>query len=229
VEAQGIPPGKALSMAVTLIRQFAENNAAVLRGIQRVVAGVGLPAVSALVARVSLRPLQHFMGNAATENMWFRVTHANAIVAYLGQVVLLEPAAAAPLASVVAALEEAVKAGLELVDSDDSGSSDGDGDGDSDSSIGDGDSVSVRVGRLESPSPAVVIYGATPRHAPIADLALCTAGSAVLVLVVLANKEALVSGHVSLQDLIGWVHDRQHWLLRVFFANALRALRLPNA
>jgi hypothetical protein len=49
------------------------------------------------------------------------------------------------------------------------------------------------------------------------------------VLVVLANKEALVSGHVSLQDLIGWVHDRQHWLLRVFFANALRALRLPNA
>lgn len=100
---QGVAPGTATTMAGALVKSLLEKNIVVARAARRVCQTAGaLPGdppgpVSALVCRVSVRPLQHLGGNGDTGTSWFRTTHANCLIVLPGHRALLgEPAAPAP-------------------------------------------------------------------------------------------------------------------------------------
>lgn len=109
----GIPAGAAVRLAHGIMTTMADANTVVLRGLHHAMAAISgaaeyaaapRRAIQSFVLRVSLRPLVHLAANDAVGTVWFRSTHANALVLMPGRVVLVDPAAPAPLGAVVAAL-----------------------------------------------------------------------------------------------------------------------------
>jgi hypothetical protein len=122
VTAGGLDPGAAHARATVLTATVQEHNAPILRAAYRVVSGTasgsggGCPGPPAgdltLVARVALLPLWDVMPGPTSA--WFRTSHANALVARRGAVVVVEPSApasAAPTGALLAAIRAAIGMG----------------------------------------------------------------------------------------------------------------------
>lgn len=93
----GLSYTAACTLANATIWQMAKHNASVIAAIERDKAAVS-------VARVNIKPLTQMSTGMSNTMVWFRVTHANALVFAPSAVALLEPLNSEPLPGLVSAL-----------------------------------------------------------------------------------------------------------------------------